>query len=217
MKTGEINTKWLFCGILSCIFCIGMAITVDAQPRGSAAKEICHFTGEAAFPYERIAIRPREASAHLSHGDVRPQNGICPSVLPMNWRGGQGKRTTDYNRESRSASPSVPVSATSSTVTGQNKHNADATYSDEERKVSICHRESDGRYNLITVSLNAVEAHTAHGDLNPELGSCFDGGTGGGGVDAEPGATPEPITMMLFGVGLAGIGYANRRRLATRT
>jgi hypothetical protein len=36
-----------------------------------------------------------------------------------------------------------------------------------------------------------------------------DGGTPGDGGGTEP--VPEPITMALFGAGLAGVGYARRR------
>ena len=35
-----------------------------------------------------------------------------------------------------------------------------------------------------------------------------DGTCGGGTVDP----TPEPVTMLLFGAGIAGVGYAARRR-----
>jgi hypothetical protein len=36
-----------------------------------------------------------------------------------------------------------------------------------------------------------------------------DDGEPGGGGDTTP--TPEPVTMLLFGAGLAGVGYARRR------
>jgi len=45
-------------------------------------------------------------------------------------------------------------------------------------------------------------------DHPPVNGTCRLGGDVGG----DPAATPEPITMLLFGAGLAGVGYAARRR-----
>ncbi len=41
---------------------------------------------------------------------------------------------------------------------------------------------------------------------NPDGPSC-------GGPRAAPAATPEPISMLLFGTGLAGVAVAARRRL----
>lgn len=37
-------------------------------------------------------------------------------------------------------------------------------------KVTICHREGNGSSHTITVSINAVPAHMAHGDLIGECG-----------------------------------------------
>lgn len=40
-------------------------------------------------------------------------------------------------------------------------------------KVTICHREGNGSSHSITVSINAVPAHLAHGDA---IGDCGPGG-----------------------------------------
>lgn len=75
---------------------------------------------------------------------------------------------------------------------------------------AVCHLEGNGSFHLITVDNEAVfNAHLAHGDVLPENGACP--GTTGGGGDGEPGAVPEPLTILLFGTGLAGVGYATRR------
>lgn len=41
------------------------------------------------------------------------------------------------------------------------------------QKVTICHREGNGSSHEITVSINALPAHLAHGD---RIGSCGGGG-----------------------------------------
>lgn len=41
--------------------------------------------------------------------------------------------------------------------------------SNSNEKVTICHREGNGGSHAITVSVNAVPAHLAHGD---KLGNC---------------------------------------------
>jgi len=90
----------------------------------------------------------------------------------------------------------------------------DTESADEEKKVAICHREGTGDYHLNTVSENAVAAHIAHGDTFANGGACPSGR--GGEDDGQPGGTPEPVTMLLFGAGLAGIGYATRRKLGRK-
>ncbi len=43
----------------------------------------------------------------------------------------------------------------------------------QNEKVTICHRTGNGSSHPITVSINAVPAHMAHGDA---IGDCSDGG-----------------------------------------
>lgn len=45
--------------------------------------------------------------------------------------------------------------------------------SNQNEKVTICHREGNGSSHAITVSINAVPAHLAHGDV---IGNCGGGG-----------------------------------------
>lgn len=45
--------------------------------------------------------------------------------------------------------------------------------SSQNEKVTICHREGNGSSHAITVSINAVPAHLAHGDV---IGNCGGGG-----------------------------------------
>ena len=75
---------------------------------------------------------------------------------------------------------------------------------------AVCHLEGNGSFHLIVVANRAVyNAHLKHGDVLPENGLCP--ATPGGGGDGEPGAVPEPLTILLLGTGLAGIGYVTRR------
>ncbi len=46
---------------------------------------------------------------------------------------------------------------------------------------------------------------------NNELPTNPDGPSCGGNKGASTTPTPEPITMLLFGTGLAGVGYVRRR------
>ena len=39
-------------------------------------------------------------------------------------------------------------------------------------RVDICHLDDEGEYQLITVAQPAVDAHRAHGDIDPTGGEC---------------------------------------------
>jgi hypothetical protein len=80
----------------------------------------------------------------------------------------------------------------------------------QQAQVTICHAtgSSTNPYNEITTAdPSVIGAHIPNhgGDfIVTSPGQCPTGGTG-------PTAVPEPITMLLFGAGLAGVGYAKRR------
>jgi hypothetical protein len=82
-------------------------------------------------------------------------------------------------------------------------------------KVTVCHVEGSGadtRYVLKEIEDNALKAHLGHGDIYPvPVTGCPFGAAG----DPEPtpgaGGTPEPITILLFGSGLAATGFVARR------
>jgi len=67
----------------------------------------------------------------------------------------------------------------------------------------LCHATGNGGFSTIFPNDSAYDAHSMHGDQPAGPGGC--------GVTVTPTATPEPLTMLLFGAGLAGVGYAKRR------
>ena len=66
----------------------------------------------------------------------------------------------------------------------------------------LCHaNQGTSGFTIIFADNAAYKAHAMHGDQPAVNGQC-------GGA---PTGVPEPITMLLFGAGLAGVGYAKRR------
>lgn len=180
----------------------------QAGNRKMAERSICHITGNVAIPFELITVRQGARASHLGHGDVEAEDGKCPSFLPASWSSGSNDKGKAAGRKQGGTAPN--------SNSGSNENESTSKFTafseEEEKKTAICHREGNGEFHLNTVSSSSVDAHLAHGDMFPEGGSCLDGTTGGD--DVEPGATPEPITMLLFGAGLAGVGYMTRRRLS---
>jgi len=97
------------------------------------------------------------------------------------------------------------------------------TYGDPPVFTSICHATSSetNPYNFLTLPPEPLSAHfdefgtplAGHEkDFIPTDSDC-DISNDGGGEPPPPGSTPEPITMLLFGAGLAGVGYVSRRYL----
>jgi hypothetical protein len=83
---------------------------------------------------------------------------------------------------------------------------------DNPPQVAICQRTNSDThpFALKTVAAPSLSEHIAQGAVYPVDGACPEGPTKGG-VESDPGAVPEPLTILLFGSGLAGVGYATRR------
>jgi hypothetical protein len=80
--------------------------------------------------------------------------------------------------------------------------------------VNICHvtgSATNPSFELTSIPEEALKGHLGHGDIYPvPAAGCPTGGvviTPGSG----PGATPEPVTILLFGTGLAAAGFVARR------
>jgi hypothetical protein len=87
-------------------------------------------------------------------------------------------------------------------------------------RIYICHFNHSEGYVLIEVPPQAMSGHfdasgnpLHYGDYISQTPSCGNAtpsptGTPGGG---DPDPVPEPMTMLLFGAGVAGVGYAVRK------
>ena len=78
--------------------------------------------------------------------------------------------------------------------------------------VTFCHvtGSDTNPYEVKTLPKAALQGHLDHGDIYPvPAGGCPAGVVGT--PTPVPGATPEPVTVLLFGTGLAAAGYAARR------
>ena len=95
----------------------------------------------------------------------------------------------------------------------------------QDARVGVCHATESGSFVLLMLpdKVNgSVSVHIAdpaqpdsgHDDdylASPAeiaAGQCGDAGPG---PTPSPGAVPEPVTILLFGAGLAGVGYASRK------
>lgn len=86
-------------------------------------------------------------------------------------------------------------------------------------KVGLCHANAPNDYSFVFISENALDAHYDRDLMQFKNGHDLDffadtaeectRTTPGG--EEPPGAVPEPLTILLFGAGVAGVGYATRR------
>ena len=86
-------------------------------------------------------------------------------------------------------------------------------------RTALCHATGSGHFNFLNLPPEPLDNHmdgngspiSGHeNDFFPVDGDCDRTNDPPGG-DPGPGAVPEPITILLFGAGVAGVGYASRR------
>ena len=78
----------------------------------------------------------------------------------------------------------------------------------QHEQITVCHTTGNGIFELTPIDDSSLQGHLQHGDIYPvPANGCPSGTT----PTPAPGATPEPITILLFGAGLTGVGYATRR------
>jgi hypothetical protein len=86
-------------------------------------------------------------------------------------------------------------------------------------KVAVCHANSSGSYSFLELPPEPLSAHfdefgspnAGHEkDFFPVDGDCDKSNDPGGNPDPQS-ITPEPLTILLFGAGVAGVGFASRK------
>ncbi len=165
----------------------------EARSAAAGKVPICHARGPATDAFVLMEVSASALPAHRQHGDRDPAGGICPGGS----RTGTGVVSTGGGSDT----------GASGDTGGGNSGGTNAGGGQE--MVSLCHATGSATnpFVLESVAAPAVQAHLAGGDQRPSNGACLVRGDGG-----PTAATPEPITMLLFGAGLAGVGYAARRR-----
>jgi hypothetical protein len=127
---------------------------------------ICHRTGSGTNPYVMITVSTNAIPAHTAHGDIIPAPpGGCPAGVTPSPSGTAA--TVTVTRTAVSTGTAVATRTPAATGTSIATRTPAATGTPQ--KVTICHRTGSGSnpYVLITVSVNAIPAHTKHGDIIP--------------------------------------------------
>ncbi|HKP70293.1 MAG TPA: PEP-CTERM sorting domain-containing protein [Pyrinomonadaceae bacterium] len=94
-------------------------------------------------------------------------------------------------------------------------------------RIVICHHTGSGNYQTLVVPSVALSGHfdaqgnpLHQGDYISTDGTCGTVGptpTPSGSPGGDPDPVPEPITVLLFGAGIAGVGYVARKARGKRS
>jgi hypothetical protein len=156
-----------------------------------AASTVCHATGDATNPYERIAVTGAELTAHQAHPDdiIPAPVGGCPAspvvitdgkitichapgnatdpyneiTVSVNGLNGHGEHEGDIIPAPEGGCPARPAASTTQVGTNAGK-------------ITICHvtGSKTNPYVEITISVNGLNGHDKHqGDIIPApAGGC---------------------------------------------
>ncbi|SMB89325.1 hypothetical protein [Deinococcus hopiensis] len=144
---------------------------------------LCHRTASESNPYVSVTVSRNALDTHSGHGDIIPAPaGGCPAGTDAGNGGGAGNGNAGGN-----GNVSAPPAGTTPPVQrGEGNTN-------ENDKVTLCHRTASesNPYVSVTISRNALDTHSGHGDIipAPEEG-CPTGGNPGNGNGGTPPAQP---------------------------
>ena len=161
------------------------AITLLAGCNVSTPLTVCHATGDATTPYEKITVTSAELKAHIEHpNDIIPAPvGGCPTAPVVIDNG----NITICHVTSSKTSPYDEAIVSVNGLAGHGTHVGDiipmpaggcptSLWIVDDGKITICHATGSEKnpYNEITISVNGLSGHDKHeGDIIPvPAGGC---------------------------------------------
>ena len=166
-----------------------LAIALLTACGGVGASTVCHATGDASNPYEKLTVTSAELAVHVGHpNDIIPAPvGGCPSH-PVAVTDG---KITICHATSSTGNPYNEITVSVNGLNGHADHPGDIIPAPEggcpttpltpavgtsEGKITICHATGSAKnpYVEITVSVNGLNGHDKHsGDIIPApAGGC---------------------------------------------
>ena len=145
-------------------------VVVESREGGASAEDaddtervrLCHLEGDG--DYHPIEVSVSAEEDHLAHGDGFPGGDVPGTDEELRF---------DDNCDVTDAETEDPEEEPEEEEKDETDPEGDEEdEEDNEAKVPVCHLTGNGSYRLIEVSINAVQAHMDHGDMEPMDGSC---------------------------------------------